>query len=119
MTFNYFYGKNADQFSFYRIPKCLMTEDKFEGLSIQAKMLYGLLLDRMGMSVSNKWIDADNKVYVVYQISEIQQDMNVSRRKAIDYLKELENYGLIQKKVRGLGLPNLLYIKNFTVMQPA
>lgn len=119
MKFNYYYGTDADKYSFFRIPKYLMIADEFALLSIQAKVLYGLLLDRMGLSKQNQWIDEENKVFIIYQISEIQKDMNISKKQAIEYLKELENNGLIKKRSRGNGLPNLLYLKNFMVKQSA
>jgi len=100
MAFDYIYGLSADQYSFYRIPKSLMLGDEFRDLSLQAKLLYGLLLDRMAMSAKNQWIDNENRVYVVYPISEMQEDLNVSKKKAIEYLKELETVGLVKKKVK-------------------
>ena len=118
MTFDYFYGSAADQHSFFRIPKCLMR-DEYASLSVQAKLLYGLLLDRMGLSMHNKWIDEENRVFVIYQIAEIQADLNISRRKAIECLNELEACGLVMKRTRGYGMPNLLYPSNFMTMQPA
>ena len=114
MAFRYFYGKEADQYSFIRIPKLLLTGKDFSSLSIMAKMLYGLLLDRMGMASKNKWLDRENRVYVIYPIAEIQQDMCISRKKAMEILSELEEKGLVEKQIRGSGLPNLLYIKQFT-----
>ena len=117
MTKNYFYGLQADQFSFIRIPKELVVGEAFSSLSIQAKILYGMLLDRMGMSYKNKWLDEDNRVYIIYSLDEIQSDMNVSKHKAVDCLAELENVGLIVKKKRGKGLPNQIYVKNFSKMQ--
>ena len=114
MAFNYFYGNQADQYSFVRIPKSMLVEKPFEDLSLGAKLLYGLLLDRMGTAQKNKWIDEENRVYVVYPISEIQEDLGVSKKKAMDYLAELVRFGLVEKKVRGLGFPNLLYIKKFS-----
>lgn len=113
MGFDYYYGTEADQFSFIRIPKALLTEERFSSLSIQAKLLYGLLLDRMGLSAKNGWLDKENRVYIIYQISEIQEDLGFSKKKAIDYLGELEALGLVEKKRRGLGLPTILYVKNF------
>ncbi len=113
MVFRYFYGLGADQYSFIRIPKLLMTGKEFSSLSIQAKVLYGLLLDRMGMSIKNKWTDKENKVYVIYPIAEIQQDMNITKKRAMECLSELEEKGLVEKQIRGAGLPNLLYIKQF------
>ena len=117
MRMNYFYGSQADQFNFIRIPKELVVGEAFASLSVQAKILYGMLLDRMGMSSKNKWLDEENKVYIVYSLDEIQADMNVSKHKAVDCLAELEDVGLIVKKKRGKGLPNQIYVKNFAKMQ--
>ena len=96
MTFDYFYGTRADQYSFIRVPKLLITGKEFSSLTIQAKMLYGLLLDRMGMSIKNKWLDQENRVYVIYPIKEIQQDMNITKKKAMEILAELEEKGLVE-----------------------
>ena len=113
MGFKYYYGTQADQFSFIRIPRVLVTDKMFASLSVYAKVLYGLLLDRMGLSMKNGWLDRENKVYIIYQISEIQEDLGVSKKKAIDYLSELDGFGLIEKKRRGLGLASIIYVKNF------
>ena len=115
MDFQYIYGKQADQYSFIHIPKKLVTEKVFTDITIHAKVLYGLLLDRMGMAVKNKWIDEDDRVYVVYPIKEIQNDMGVTRKKAMECLAELENAGLIEKHFRGMGLPSIYYVKDFAV----
>lgn len=98
MAFNYFYGKQADQYGFVRIPKLLMTEKMFEDVSTDAKLLYGLLIDRMGMAQKNDWIDEENRVYVLYPIAEIQEDMGVSKKKAIACLSDLEKSGLVEKR---------------------
>lgn len=115
MAQRYFYGKQADRYSFIRIPKLLVTDEFFSNVTIQAKILYGLLLDRMDLSVKNKWVDEGNRVYVIYPIQEIQKDLGISRRKAKEYLHELEETGLLERQVRGFGLPCLLYLKNFKV----
>ncbi len=113
MNFNYYYGNQADQFSFIRIPRVLLVDQLFSPLSIQSKILYGVLLDRMGISMRNGWFDELNRVYIIYQISEIQEDLGFSKKKAIDYLTELEQFGLVEKKRRGRGLPSILYVKSF------
>lgn len=113
MDFNYYYGTQADQFSFIRIPKVMLTGEMFSPLSLQAKVLYGLFLDRMALSMKNGWLDRENKVYIIYQIADIQEDLGFSKKKAIDYLADLENFGLIQKKRRGLGLASIIYVKSF------
>ncbi|MBE6004019.1 MAG: hypothetical protein E7232_08065 [Lachnospiraceae bacterium] len=103
----------ADNYSFIRIPKILMTSSVFAKLSIPSKILYGMMIDKMGASIKNKWLDEDGRVYIVYPISEIQTDMNLSKRKTLDCLSELENIGLIEKRKRGCGLPSIIYVKNF------
>ncbi|MDY3657694.1 MAG: replication initiator protein A [Lachnospiraceae bacterium] len=117
MKMNYFYGAQADQYNFIKIPKELVVGEGFSSLSVQAKILYGMLLDRMGMSYKNKWLDEENRVYIVYSLDDIQSDMNVSKHKAIDCLSELEDVGLIVRRKRGKGLPNQIYVKNFSKAQ--
>ena len=117
MTFDYYYGAQAEQFNFIRIPKAMIVDPLFADLSVNAKLLYGVLLDRMNLSMKNRWFDSENRVYIIYQIAEIMEDFNFSKKTAVRYLNELENFGLVEKKRRGLGLPSLLYVKNFVVFQ--
>lgn len=84
MNFEYYYGTQADQFSFIRIPRILLLDEAFSALSLSAKVLYSVLLDRMGLSMKNKWLDEENKVYIIYQITEIQSDLGFSKKKAMD-----------------------------------
>ncbi len=112
--FDYFYGYQAEQFAFYRIPKVLFTNDRFKYLSAEAKTLYGILLDRVPLSVKNGWIDDEGRVYIICTIEEIMEDMNCGNKKAGQLLTELEEKaGLIERKRQGLGKPNLIYVKNF------
>lgn len=111
---DYFYRSEAGQFSFIKIPKLLVTGEDFSSLSISAKILYGLLLDRMAIASKNKWIDDEGRVYIQYQLSEIQEDMNISKRKAGECLNELQDMGLILKRKGGNGYPSRIYVKNFT-----
>lgn len=114
MTFDYFYGQQADQFSFYRVPKILFTEDRFWNISTDAKMLYGILLDRMNLSAKNQWVDEQGRVYIIFTIEEIQNALGCADKKATKLLDELEKKcGLIERKRQGLGKPNLIYVKNF------
>ena len=119
MEFNYYYGTQADQYTFLRIPKSIITGKVFAGLSIPAKLLYGLLLDRMSLSMKNKWLDEENRVYIIYQIKEIMADLSLSEKMAIKHLKELEEFGLVEKRRRGFGLPSILYVKSFIVPDEA
>ena len=114
MGFDYFYGQQAEQFSFYRIPKVLFTEDRFWNISTDAKLLYGILLDRMNLSAKNGWLDNKGRVYIIFTIEEIKDSLGCAEQKAIKLLNELEKKcGLIEKKRQGLGKPNLIYVKNF------
>ncbi len=111
--FEYFYGEQADQFNFIRIPRALIIDAAFAVLSAPAKLLYAVLLDRMSLSLRNGWLDEEKRAYIIYQISDIQKDLGFSKRKAMDYLTELEEFGLVEKQKRGFGLPSILYVKSF------
>ena len=114
MQYEYFYGAQAEQFSFYRIPKALFTEPNFRELSTDAKVLYGILLDRMSLSLKNQRLDAQNKVYIIFTVEEIMDALNCANQKATRLMVELEKQaGLIERKRQGLGKPNLIYVKNF------
>lgn len=118
IKFNYYYGKEAEQFSFFRIPKLLFTDKNFSTLSSDAKVLYGILLDRMSLSMKNGWLDEENKVYIIFTIEEISEIIGCGTQKATKILQELDTakgIGLVEKKRLGLGKPNVLYIKNFIV----
>lgn len=118
MDFDYYYGNESKQFSFYRIPKILFKDKMFKSVSTDAKVLYGLMLDRMGLSIKNGWFDKENRVYIVYKISDIMEDLNCADQKVGRLLSELDNVkgiGLIERKRQGLGKPNIIYVKNFCV----
>ena len=76
--FEYFRAEESDQFSFFRIPKALFTEKEFASLSTDAKLLYGILLDRISLSKKNGWIDSDGYVYIIYTIAELQELLRMS-----------------------------------------
>lgn len=114
---NYFYGEQANQFNFIRIPKELVVGEEASSLCVQSKVLYGILLDRMGMSGKNKWVDEEDRVYIIYSVEDIQADMGISKHKVVECLAELESAGLILKRKRGKGLPNQIYVKNFIKTQ--
>ena len=112
--FDYFYGAQAEQFSFYRVPKVLFTKEQFKQLTAEAKILYGIMLDKLDLSVKNKWVDEKGRVYIIYTIEQIMADMNCADQKATKLLDELEKKcGLIERKRQGLGKPNLIFVKNF------
>lgn len=111
--FDYFHIEEAEAFSFIRIPKMMMTGEDFSSLSNTAKILYGLLLDRVGDATAQNWIDTEGYVYIIYPLKEIQEDLGISRKTASDCLNELEAFGLVEKRNRGGGQPSILYVKNF------
>ena len=114
MTYDYFYGQQSDLFTFYRVPKVLFTNERFWNISADAKMLYGILLDRMSLSAKNGWINEGGRVYIIFTIDEAKSALNCAEQKAIKLLSELEKKaGLIERKRQGLGKPNLIYVKNF------
>ena len=121
VQFDYFHGMEAEQFTFYRIPKILFTAECFKTISCEAKVLYGLLLDRMSLSIKNRWFDEEDRVYIIFTVEEIAELMNCGTQKAVRLLKELDSekgIGLVEKRRLGLGKPNVIYVKNFMVKQP-
>lgn len=120
IQFDYYRGMEAEQYTFYRIPKVLFTAECFKSLSCEAKVLYGLLLDRMSLSIKNRWFDEEDRVYIIFTVEEIAELMNCGTQKAVRLLKELDadkGIGLIEKKRLGLGKPNVIYVKNFIIRQ--
>ena len=114
MTLDYFYGQAGELFSFFRIPKALFQEQRFQDLSTDAKTLYGILLDRMSLSVKNGWLDEQNRVFIIFTIEDVKRALCCADNKATKLLRELEKFGLIERKRRGLGKPSLVYVKNFS-----
>ena len=111
---NYFYGPQSELFSFYRVPKVLFQYEQYKYLSAEAKILYGLLLDRMDLSARNGWVDARGRVYIIFTIEEVMEKMNCGNKKAVQMLSDLETKAkLIERQRQGLGKPNLIYVLNF------
>ena len=119
MNLDYFYGQAGELFSFYRIPKALFSEPQYCILSTDAKTLYGILLDRMGLSARNGWLDNMGRVYIIFTLQEVQSALGCADKKATKLLRELEECGLIERKRRGLGKPDLIYVKNFSSEAPS
>lgn len=111
--FDYFYGQSGEMSSYFRVPQILFRDIKFKDLSTDAKTLYGILLDRMGLSVKNGWLDEQGRVYIIFPVQEVMDALGCADNKATKLFRELEKFGLIERKRRGLGKPNLIYVKNF------
>ena len=118
IQFEYFRGMEAEQYSFYRVPKVLFTAECFKSLSCEAKVLYGLMLDRMSLSIKNRWFDEEDRVYIIFTVEEVMELLGCGRQKAVKNIAELDTekgIGLIEKKRLGLGKPNVIYVKNFMI----
>ena len=122
INFDYYYGIEAEQFSFYRVPRLLIKDERFKGLSSDAKLLYGLMLDRMSLSMKNGWLDDESRAYIIYTVDAIIEDLGCAKATCIKIMKELDTengIGLIEKKRRGLGKPDIIYVKNFSTITDA
>ena len=116
IEFGYFHDYESEQFAFYRIPKVLFTDEYFRNLSSDAKVLYGLMLDRMALSIRHQWFDEEGKVYIIFTVEQVIQYMNCGRDKAMKTLAELDTkkgIGLIERVKQGFGKPDIIYVKSF------
>jgi hypothetical protein len=113
MAYEYFYGREADKFMFIRIPKLMFELEGIREISLDSKLMYGLLLDRVGLSAENGWVDDEGRIYIIYTMEGAAKVLGCSVRKAYGIIKELEDKGLVERKRRGMGKPNLMYVKNF------
>lgn len=112
----YHYSSEAEQYTFYRLPKILFTNDRYKSLSDGGKILYGLMLDRMSLSMKNGWLDKKNRVYIYFTVNDAEKYMNCKRDKAMKLLAELgseKGVGLIERVKQGLGKPSITYAKKF------
>ena len=118
ISLSYFYGKESEQFSFYKIPKLLFTDEYYKEISVEAKVLYGLMLDRMSLSMKNQWLDEEGRAYIYFSLEDIMESLGCSNKKAITIMKELDveaGIGLIEKRRQGQGKPTIIYVKQFVV----
>ena len=118
VTLSYFYGKEADQYSFYKIPKLLFIDDHYKSISVESKVLYGLMLDRMSLSLKNQWLDGEGRAYIYFSLEDIMELIGCSNKKAITIMKELDGeagIGLIEKRRQGQGKPTIIYVKQFVL----
>ena len=112
--FEYYTLQDTEQIRFYQLPRELVKHERFKGLSDSAKILYSLLRDRVALSAKNDWVDDLGRVYIIFTLTEIMEDLNCADQKATKSMKELQKIGLIESVRRGLGKPNLIYVKNFS-----
>lgn len=116
LQFRYYYKNQSEQFHFYKIPKVLFTDARFKGLSAEAKILYGLMLDRMSLSMKNGWMDNQNRIYIYFTLEDAVELLGCGHGKAVRLFSELDSVkgiGLIERKKQGQGKPAKIYVKNF------
>ena len=114
MKYDFYYGPEAEQFSFYRIPKVLFEAESVKNISTDAKLLYGLMLDRMQLSAKNKSYDENGRIYIYYTLKQIMKSLGCAKQKAVKLLDELEQDAeLIERERIGLNKPNRIFVKNF------
>lgn len=116
ITYSYYTSAQASQNAFFRLPRALYEKECFRGLSNDAKTLYALMLDRMSLSLANKWLDEEGKVSINYSLEDIMDTLNCGKTKAVALLKELDSengIGLIEKKNMGIAKASVFYVMNF------
>lgn len=113
---NYIYSENTEDFSFFRIPRALVKDERFHDLSTDSKLLYGLMLDRMGLSLQNGWQDTEGRAFVYFTLEEIQATLACGHNKAVRLLSELEQYALIERVKQGQGKPAKIYVKKISTV---
>lgn len=119
LDLDYYYGNEAEQYSFYRVPKVLFTDPQYKIVSAEAKILYGLMLDRMSLSIKNGWADNGNRVFIFFTLEDALDLLGCGKDKAVKLFKELDTVdgiGLIERKKQGQGKPTKIYVKNFVTL---
>ena len=111
---NYVYNGEAENLSFFRIPRILVKDERFCALSTDSKLLYGLMLDRMGLSLQNGWLDTKGRAFIYFTLEEIQATLSCGHNKAVRLLAELEQYALIERVKQGQGKSAKIYVKKIS-----
>ncbi len=111
---SYFHNGETTDFSFFRIPRILVRDERFCTLSTDSKLLYGLMLDRMGLSHQNGWQDTEGRAFIYFTLEEIQTTLSCGHNKAVRLLAELEQYDLIERVKQGQGKPAKIYVKKIS-----
>jgi hypothetical protein len=114
MTSKMYSRLDAEQLPFFRIPKILISSSKYRSTSAESKLLYGIMLDRLSLSMKNEWFDEDGYAYIIYTLQEIMRDFHTAKATAVKLLDELEAVGLIVRRHQGTGKPSLIYVLKIT-----
>ena len=77
-------------------------------------ILYSLRMDRVGLSAKNGWINSLDRVSIYFIQKDVQKFLQCGHNWATAFMRELEQFGLIERKRHGLGNPAIIYVKNFS-----
>jgi Response regulator of citrate/malate metabolism len=110
----------ARQFNFYQIPKSIIDNKIFTALDGWSIILYGMFLNRASLSAENynDYTDQNGDLYIIFTVEEAMQRCHKSKPSCVKYFKQLEDVGLIEKKRQGLGRPSIIYVKDFSCVDP-
>lgn len=108
----HFYKINeVTQHKYYQVPKELYSNPKYKtAINNDAKMLYALLLDRMELSRTNHWVDADGTIFLIFKREDLADMLGICVTTVWRAIKQLKEVGLLAEKRQGLNRPNLIYI---------
>lgn len=111
--YEFFHGGAGKHFNFFQLPEDLVFNDCFKELSTDAKVLYCIMLKRVGLSYKHGWMDSAGRTYIIYTLEEAMRVFRCANQKATKLFNELEAVGLIEKIRQGQGKPDLVYVKDF------
>lgn len=113
----YISEKNTGEFTFYRVPKALIDDARYRGVSTDAKLLYALLLDRLSLSLHSGWQDEQGNAYLYYSVAAAREALDCCKEKACKLMRELENARLIKRRPQGRGKPDRIYLLRFEAVE--
>jgi len=112
-VYDYFYGASGSHFNYFQLPEDLVLGEAFQEMSSDAKLLYCVMLKRVGLSYKNGWMDEKGRTYIIYTLDEAMRVFRCANQKATKLFQELETFGLIERTRQGQGKPSLVYVKDF------
>lgn len=104
-------NKETD-YPFIRYPRALIDSPIFNRISIEARTLLALILDRFGLSTvnSDKFTDENGDIYVIYTLEQVCQKFGCSNTRTQRIFRELENNGMIIRKRKNRLSPYRIYL---------
>lgn len=105
---NYFTTEDSFRYRTISIPKELFVSKYYKGLSNNARVIYGFLIDRTFLSIKNGWVE-NGHPYIYFQRKDFEEILNVSNKTIINAFKELNEYKLIYEVKQGIHKPNKIF----------